>query len=472
MDASKKMRNERNGTSVPYLKLVKMLDGMCPGTPLPAMNSLKKELGIGYLKLKEIFRELETEGRIIVRENLGTIVTGKTSPTERRHNTNIIPWASSCELTIRMVTDVTSEHAALWHELISRFNKCGGLCKIKLESIENAEFENIFHQPESWDIVLASSHLKRKKLCSQKEMFLNLDSFAKPHQQNGILYECIWDRDPASGIAVGVGPYACTTLLIYRKDILNKHKCSISSAPDANEIIEICRRLKNEFADGGRFIFLGYMSWFFRHGFKIFGAKENRAELSESKLRAVLDILRDMIGLEKHSPCFNNSLPYYSGSNNAGTCDCPLFETNSALNIKNSQYGYSMMPGNASRIEPVFFPSMCISRETLFPEECCEFLNFVLSEEGQKTVAKYSTGMPAMKDINPEGVDEDKLNAMKLALEYGRTAYEKSVSCYESRMIIERSLDKWFVTGGDLRRMLSETEARTNRFIKQHQDNP
>jgi hypothetical protein len=252
-------------------------------------------------------------------------------------------------------------------------------------------------------------------------------------------------------------------LLARRADMLKSFKEAISF----EDLALAAARVGKNCATGRAFVFLGYMSFLFRKG-AILTARENggtRVGFRTDRLESCLEFLRELTVRKKLSPFCSESYNIYNKSPFVGGPG--LVECRATTVTKGGSHRFAAMPVESGGVEPLFpVPSLHANAATFYPEECWDFIKFILSDKAQKIIAGTDSFLPAAKDVCPSESDVEKRRAIKAALSKARPVYEHSATLYNARFIIESMIERHLKGEMGIEPLRSEMEFRVNRFMK------
>lgn len=448
-----------------YEKIRELLISLPPGTPLPPVHWLKREYRTGYSALNRVLKALEAEGRIAIRKNKGIFALDANSAKEKdevEEGAISIPWLSQAK-SLAVICVQKYSGCEVWKKLVQNYNNRSPIQKFELSFIEDKKLKSTFGNEKDFDLAVFASHLNRRFHLLENNLF-EMDRFISSFKPELQLYDEIWDRDRTAGPVTGAAPFISMTLMAYRKDVFKKKKISLSAYPLPGEILRAAELLKGDF-ENSAYVFLGYMSYFFRMGVSLLDDEGGGLTFKKADVKPVLDFLRDVSVKKKLSPFCSESYRIYSSEKKLLSLKSPLLECPVWSSFDETDYGFLPMPALKNGSEPLFTPLICIGRNTFYPEECWNFISYVLSGEGQEIIAESCMGLPAAKNILPSHLGTEKIEAMKNIVSRGRVVYRNSITLYEARFIIEMLIERWLKGLMSLEELCNEVESRCSRFI-------
>lgn len=456
-----------------YEKVYELVISLPPGTPLPPIHWLKREYRTGYIPLNRVLKLLEAEGRIAIRKNKGIFAIEPRVENNMKNNGDesgglSIPW--SCQgKSLANIYVHKYPGCDVWKKLVQDYNSSSPIKKLELNIIDDKKLKSAFGEDKDFDIAVFPSHLNRRFHLNENDL-LGMDRYISSFKPELPLYDEIWDSDRNAGPVTGVAPFISMTLMAYRRDAFKRKDISLSAYPPPDEILKAAELLKDDFKDS-TYVFLGYMSYFFRMGIPLLNKDTDKLIFKAEKIRPLLDFLYAVSVKKKLSPFCSESYRLYSSGEKLFSMKAAMLECPVGSNLDEKDYGFLPMPALKNGSEPLFTPVICIGRNTFYPEECWNFICYVLSEKGQKIIAETCMGLPAAKDILPSHLGTEKIEAMKNIISRGEVVYRNSITLYEARFIIEMLIERWLKGLMSLEELCNETENRCNRFISKFNNN-
>ncbi len=455
-------------------KLAELVDSLAPGTPLPPAKILKAEFGVGYEVLRRAMASLEKEGRVVIRKNKGVFpvsspvegAAASAEGTDRKVQPSI-PWGHFDDAPLKFLVPPSWMGDGMWRKLVDAYNRT--IAARTLDAIPVALISGEFDKEPvggggRFDMTAASSHLAARK-CLRDSDVLDLRLFAESGKSSLGLHAQVWDSRP-NGEVKGVAPLLSMTLLAYRKSAFPRQAEAFTADVSHAKLLELVSPFEGKAVeDGGMFVFLGYMSFFFRFGVELWSRKAGKVSLSATQLAPVFEFLRRMSVEKSFSPFCSESYRLYESDERLAKNAGVLTECHTAMPFSGNEYGFSSMPLERGGSHPLFMPVISLSAETPYPEAAWNFVRFVLGEEGQRIVAAYPFGLPAARDVAPAGVSSEKLAAMWRTVADGRLAYADSETLYRARFVIEMLIEKALKLGWKVEQLQREIEERANRFM-------
>ena len=451
-----------------YEKLYELVVSLPPGTPLPPVHWLKREYQAGYSALNRALRQLEAEGRVAIRKNKGIFAVEPPEAKGRGDEAEgfPIPWVFQGK-ALAGICVPKHPGCEVWKKLVQDYNGASPIKKFELSFIEEKKLKGVFGEGKDFDLAVFPTHLDMRLRLKEHDL-LDMTRHVASFKPELPLYDEIWDR--MSGPVIGVAPSVAMTLMAYRKDVFKERGVALSSYPLPEEILMAAEALKSDFRTS-TYVFFGYMAHFHRMGVPLVGDAGDKLTFDPASVKPVLDFLYKVSVTEKLSPFCSESYQIYSSkekllSRNGAMLECPA-----GLGLEEREYGFLPMPALRDGSEPLFTPVMCVGKNTFYPEECWDFIAYVLSERGQKIIAEKCLGLPAAKDVLPAHLGQERIAAMRSAASRGKVFYRNSITFYEFRFILEMLVERWLKGLMPLEELCAEIVSRGNRFIARFSSN-
>ena len=463
-------RGLSGATRLLYEKLSELVNSLAPGAPLPPVRTLKAEFGVGYAVLNRALLSLEREGRIVIKEKKGVFAAVSPPPPSAPSGIieevchEYIPWGGRDHSRLRFLAHTSWMGSSLWRELAEAYNRGNPPRPVDFTPMTEGALKEAASGAKRFDVAAMSSHLAARKYFSDSHL-LNLRPFVDAEKPQLPLHEHAWDVREDGGLK-GVAPLISMTLLAYRRSVFAGQRNAFKEELTHAGLLELASGSKSLAEPGNLFVFLGYMSFFFRHGVSFLGVDRRTVAFPEAKAIQVLEFLRKVSVDLKLSPYCSESYHIYESPDTLVKRTASLIECHAAMPFPEDTHGFVPMPIEPGGVHPLFTPVLLVNADTLQPEDAWGFIRFILAEEGQRIIARYPFGLPAAREITPSGISPEKLHAMRRTMARGRLAYADSDALYHARFIIEMLIEKWLKGAIDVKTLGKEIENRGSRFMR------
>lgn len=440
-----------------YESLLQKASSLPAGMPLPAMQKLKEEFNVGFDKLRRVLACLHTEGWIVIRKNHGVFVADRqteaelTNPVILENEYHHIPWLKTDVPELSLLIPGCPGETKMWNELVETHNHDNSHAKVIIKVQTERK------SPNSSDLVYFTDRLERIISYPESGSLLDLTPFIEQEPPELPIYDCAWDRDSQTGAILGVPLYLVTPFLAYQRKHFKNTELSTAESFDWEDILDWGKAVKKNFGIQKVLLYSGYMPFFFRWGINLFSPDGNQVKIDPEELNPLLLLLRKLIVKEQIAPYWSEAKDQY---NFKQYNSYSMIEASSYLNIEEKVFGLAPMPLKNGSIESIYYPPLSIKANTLYPNECWEFIRFVISEAGQRIVAKYRLDLPVAKGIVPEHVSLEKLELMRRIVESGQSLPEEYVAPFLTRSIIQTEIEGWLRKETDVSKLCKKIEKR------------
>ena len=455
-----------------YSGLRKMVLSMPPGSPMPPVHLLKSTYHVGYLLLNNVLKKLEAEKLLVIKHKKGIFVIGNppADPSLESQAKESPPLQSlfSIPMTLPTIELLLFEHCKIhvgtWIALAKDYNSTKPFCNLNIREINVKKLSDLNTRKGYFDLVVASSNLELGCV-ADKDYLYDLSDFVRDFKPELPLFDFTWIRSH-DGPVTGVLPAAFTPLAQYHPEAAKRVKVQPDVIPTYEEFFNTCRKLKNFFPEHFTFISQGYMEHLYRMGIPLFDPEKREIALTPQSLRPFFDYFYAMIKTEKMTcHCAELYEFYYNANHNAALFTQPaIFE--SSLGLSPS----SPMPLNENGHYLLVGHEICIGRNSLYPEESLGFLNYLLSERGQRVLAANSGLQPAAKDLKSQVVSKEIAATTQLTVSLGKPAYLEDPNLFEARFMIQMFLDYGLQKKMSLETLCSELKNRYAKFFDGSRD--
>ena len=466
----KNKTNELKGAArLLYGKLKDLVEALPVGTPLPPARLLKHEYNVGYSVLRRALAALETDGKILIKNKKGIFASGqsegkKDETVKQEYYSN--PWLFSGENKISLCV-FKGIYRELWGKIADAFNAHSPMIKIELKDAGEKMMKEISTGSSAFDLAAFPSYLHRRVVVPSSELLEFNPSFKNELE----LYDYAFDRDKRDSPVTGVCPWLSMSFLTWDRKIFKQKELSFEGTASAYEDIVEKGRILNHLCKKpeNTFVFLGYMSHFFRSGLKMKYIQNKPLFPDRKRLSAVIDFFDEVSVKNRISPFCSETYKIYLSPGSRISENNIMRETFADEKFDEEKRGAILMPASADGRHPVFAPVLCASVQTLFPDTCHDFMRFTLSEEAQKIIASALPYLPAARELDPETGGKEKILAMRHAAEKGSVVYKDNIALYEARLIIEMLIEKYLKgqTGGR-EELFAEMEKNISSYIKKY----
>lgn len=449
-----------------YDKILLLVELLPAGSPLPPVSVLKSDFNVGYNILRRVLTALEEEKRLVVKEKSGIYVCARESHGSNKNGAGAIQSGSIPEIlgpepSISILA--LKPYKFFWDRLASAYNEKGTLLKVSPVYLDGEDMIKGICDGADSDLV-SFSGLNLRVQAAMDENAIDLTPFIKGFSPDLELHDWIWEKS-GDGRTTGVRPASIMMLLAYRADLFKPFKEDASM----QDIVHAAMSARKACGERKAFIFLGHMAMLYRAG----ALSEKRGSdgmefaFSTDKLAECLELLRQVSVTEKLSPSCTESYTIYRGSPFAGAPG--LVECRATAEMEEGSYRFAPMPVAPGGLEPIMpAPFVYVDERTAYPEECWDFLRFLLSAEGQRIIAGTNMLTPAAKEMYPAMANAERRRAIKRAMENAKPAYDHSPMLYGARFIVELMTER-FLKGEfkvDAKALQAEMESRVGKYLR------
>jgi hypothetical protein len=451
------------GRDIPlYERLLELAESLPPGTPMPPVNLLKRNFGVGYTPLNRALRALESDGKIIIKERKGVFAVrgGGLAPAAAEKDRQGLKFSAFAVKAPPLSLAVCSGVAdGTWRGLAELYNSrlAPESPRVELVTLESSEFRGTAADPGSFDILVMP---KPAHDSPPGENFLDIRAYSDALKTGAALRKDIWaGRGPVRSAPAFM---SAMVMALHRKTF-ERRGLDPADAGTPGGVLKICGASGKDFAPGNIFVFHGYMSWFFRFGSPFL---TNGAEFvfDLEKAGPALDFLR-RIHDGRFSPLCSESYRVYEegGPLLSGPAMAEIWPGEIRGGIED--YVFAPAPVAGTGVNPLFSADICVSAETVMPEEALAFVRFVLSDEGQRVTAKSCGCLPAAAGLKPADMPEELVSALEVSVSRSGAVYDGCPVLYDARFIVEMLTERFVKGEIDAGKLKQEIESRCARFI-------
>ncbi len=458
-----------------YAQLQELAASLAPGTPLPPVALLKNNYKVGYETLNRVLKALEASGWVAIRRNKGIFALRpdleeppevpepgeSAAPPAADDGGYAVPWLQRNRQQLRLnLFDSYTPSIKSWQRLVRLYNQRSPFYQIEITEQAPELAAEAGNAETPFDLAVFSSHIDRR-LQLPAEAVLPLRDLAGPMLHDPRWHGFTWGHD-GDGEVTGVIPRVVTMLLEYDASAMADAGAAWSVTPDPGELLRCARALQSGREPQPVFLCLGYMAWFYRLHISLCDPATGAMAATPETLAPLLRFLEALADAPPLAPLCSEAYANYYGTRRK-MLSVPLNESWLTSQDRPGS-AFVPMPRVPEGKEPLFGPEIVIGRHSFYPEECWNFIRFVLSGEAQETMGQLLPCVPAHRSTVAQAVSPARHRSLELAAGHGELVYTREPWLFEARFIIELLIERYLkreITADTLAVMLNE---RCNRF--------
>lgn len=458
-----------------------------PGALLPSVSAMKRRWKAGQSTLMKVLDRLEREGKITRRRRVGILVahpqTEVFQSPARRPVDAFSPWVRTSPTTITCLASLIEERA-LWEDLVAAFHHAHGKFRVALEFLPDHEIIRRLEKPHPPMLVELCSGPDFYERVWEGNLFQDLSIFLLSLGPSSLYYDAALVRDN-SGRVVAVTPLLIAEIAFANRRLLEQASLELPSRKWGwEELPHLTREARKRLPQVSPWGYLipGYAFFFMRCGVELVDPKTNKITLDTPVHREVLRLLRRLICKERVMPLCSD-LPsestiyrdFVEGKALMAQGFSYLLEDGSlGRRLEKMELAFAMTPSHPRGRPIISGPILCLDAASHYYEEGWELLRFILSEEGQRLVAKYRAYAPVLKSVPPGSprihamgheAASSFVRVMQQSASDGQFAYLDGPVLFRVLHVIESVVDRWLRFSGDLDQALAQAEQRCNQLI-------
>ncbi len=451
-----------------FCALYEYLKPLPHGYMLPSVKELQKKFSAGQLTVVTAIEQLKQMNLLEAKPRKGLIALKP----ERKWNSEEIGEDSFSPVFIRSsrepVFGMQEKHHPVWEKIVDRFNR-SHTRNIKMGYYKNYSELASKNRESDFDIIcFPSNPMLSAEHCSPRE-YVNLDDFVKRLNPNEI-YPTAFIRD-MEGRLWGIGSGLFSFLMVYNKELFRKFGIPEPAVNSSWEDLFVKGKALKAASGCYGLVFSGYMSYFFHQGIHLADAETGKILFEKERIAAAMQFLRKVIQEEKIAPAYselyqNSMQDHIFEQGQAAVAEIGSFLLKNIRNSAAFEFGAIPVPLAPCAKRPVYSDQLSIRVESLNFDICWDFIQFVISEEGQTYLAEEFTNLPVRKGVKPEKTSREIYEIQVESALRGERRFEDNFLPLKVRFAIEASIDRWIKYGGNLNNALDEIEKTANWLIQ------